>query len=293
MSHKKSKRVLTSKDFDILKDLWTWKILSTHSIAKKYYPKTHPFAAYVRLTKLQSHRFIKFIQLSMGGAWTLDSKGYTQIFPYLSELSQKGFKIENPVHDFFASAFHLGEWLAAKPNGAEFCSEQELRRVNYELLPHWVPKSFSHRPDGYSLIKSNNKSFILAFETELTQKTKSRYEQTLNFYEGETSINAVFWLVPSSHQHAVIKNLLKELAYTRTDMHNFIYFEDFKRRGWFSTIQDGKYKNMQLASILFYKAITPPLQNFSESNTASLLNNQKRPSLPSDYKKPPSPKSLD
>lgn len=290
----KRKRIVTTRDFEILMFLWKWKILSTQAIAAKFFPESHPFAAYKRLVKLENQKLIRAVRFASGkgSGWVLEAKGYQEVFPYLPELLQGGCKIENHIHDFFATAFHLGELLCAKTDGV-ICTEQTLRRVQPELWPAWVPQSKSHRPDGYTLVRVGIHNYIYAFETELTQKTKSRYEKTLDFYEDETSINVVVWLVVSEHMQRLIENILKANAYSRLQIHNFIYLQDFKKLGWFASIHGGNLNGKKLIDYIRYDDGTKPVQNCSGSNCEALLKNEKRPSLPSDCKFPVATKSLD
>lgn len=282
MSRAKSKQpqvFITDKDFEILNFLWRWKAISSQALANKFYPNARPHSAYCRLIRLEKFGMIRALSFRhrKGFAWVLDKKGFQYLVPYLPELSQNGYKTENFLHDFYASAFHLGEWLLNQPDGCAMCSEQELRRLPPDLLPPWVPKPLSHRPDGYSLVKRDRRSQVFAFEIELTGKSKHRYEDTLDFYESELAIHAGIWLVGTPYIHRLINTILVEQNLPRRQMHHFILLSDFKKRGWLTPLQGGVFNDQSLADILCDSTLTLPLLKPDYSLCAGLLENWKRP----------------
>ncbi|PWU17450.1 MAG: hypothetical protein C5B49_08890, partial [Bdellovibrio sp.] len=190
-------RVITERDYLIFKMLWKWKALSTQAIALKFFPNATPYAAYIRLGRLEGSGYIQSIQVERPGfeVWTLAPRGYRIIKPRMVELAKDGFKSEFYCHDYLATAFHLGEWLTGQPDGGETFSEQQLLRIPEDLWPAWIPQSTLHRPDGYSLFHRGEKKSIVAFETELNPKSRCRYERHVAFYDSQESIEFVFWLV--------------------------------------------------------------------------------------------------
>lgn len=292
---KARKFYITDKDFEILHFLWKWKLLSTEALAARFYPEAQTYTAYCRLLKLERHRFIQSISFryQKGAAWMLDVKGFQYILPYLPELSQKGFKSENVLHDFYATAFHLGEWLFRQPNTASLCSEQELRRITLELLPSWVPKSVSHRPDGYSRLHTNEGAHIFAFETELSLKSKSRYEDALSFYDSEPSITGVLWLTGSPNIQRSIERVLQSGNVERKGIHHFVPLSEFRKVGWMSALQGGEFSGRRLIDLLVHGPFTILSRSLHASSCELLLQNSKRPIIPSGSKFCPPRKAPD
>lgn len=292
---KQAKCFITQRDFEMLKFLWQWRALSTHAIAKKFYPESKAFTAYARLLKLEKKHYIKSISFRhrMGSAWTLDIQGFKFIFPYLLDLKEVGYKSQNIIHDYYSTVFHLGEWLTTAPAHGNTCTEQELRRVHCDLLPSWVPTSIAHRPDGYSFLDNGNQGKLFAFETELTAKSKIRYEQVVDFYDSETSIQAVFWLVGSQAIQKIIVQSLSDYYSKRAVIHNFILLADFKKEGWMTPINSGCFQGKNIMSILLNTSPTIPQHKLNNSDVHALLKNKKRPMLPNEYKKILIPRPLD
>lgn len=281
---KRKKFFVTNKDFEILHFLWKWKIVSTHALAAKFYPGVQPYAAYCRLLTLEKHKLIRCISFRhrSGNAWTLDTKGFQILLSYLPELSQNGYKAENVVHDYYATAFHLGEWLRNQPTSGAICSEQELRRIAPELLPAWVPDSKTHRPDGYSRVQTDKGARIYAFEAELTLKSKSRLADALDFYENDPSISAVFWLTGSPAIQNAIETVLGDGQFSRRSVHHFLSLQEFSEHGWMSVLNGGKFQGKRLADLLVYGNLTILLQKPYGSSCSLLLKKPKRPIIPNE-----------
>lgn len=276
---KRPKFYVTDKDLEILHFLWKWKIVSTHALAGKLYPGTKTYTAYCRLVKLERYGLIRFVSFRHrgGGAWVLDAKGFQFVFPYLPELSQHGYKTENVVHDFYATAFHLGEWLLHQPASGMVCSEQELRRLAPELLPSWVPDPKSHRPDGYSRVQTDKGERIYAFEAELTLKSKSRLYDALDFYESESSVSAVFWLVGLPGIQKALESILRDDHFSRRSAHHFIALQDFNEQGWLSVLQGGKFQGKRLVDFFVHGSFTSLSRQSHGSSCPLLLEKSKRP----------------
>lgn len=281
--NKKSKHVATNRDMQIFKFLWKWKAVSTRAIAKKFFPDAIPYSAYIRLTRLHKIGYVEPIQVEEKGQeiWSLSKKGYLKIKPRMVELAVDGFKSENYYHDFLATAFHLGEWLTCQPKGAQTFSEQQLRRIPEELWPAWIPKSNTHRPDGYSHFSisnvNTNQSYTVAFEAELSAKGIARFERTIAFYDSHAEINFVFWLVDSIGIYNLIARAFEKYHGREWSKHHFILLDDFRQKGWTSAFISGQYKGKSISQILGYNSATKPLHNCYESSISELLNNQKRP----------------
>lgn len=284
---KKAGRVfITDRDLEVLKFLWKWKAASTAALTKSFFPGIRPFTAYERLLQLEKKRYIQHISFRYrgGGAWVLAPQGYKFLGPYLLDMKAKGYRSENILHDYFATTFHIGEWLTHQPPTGFLCSEQELRRLEPDLLPAWVPKSEKHRPDGYTAHDSGKGAHLYAFECELSLKSKARYEQTLSFYDEEETIAAVFWLAGSPAIQSVIQRCIREQNILRPHLHHFLQLGDFKRAGWMVPLEGGILHGKSLSNLLLDKAGTAMGRSSDGSGIAALLQNQKRPILPDDKK---------
>lgn len=281
---KRQKFYVTDRDFEIMHFLWKWKVVSTHALAAKFYPEAKAYTAYCRLVKLEHYGLIRSasFRFRSGAAWALDTKGFQSISSYLPELSQHGHKIENFVHDFYATAFHLGEWLLHPPVSGSTCSEQELRRVTPELLPAWVPDSKSHRSDGYSQVQTDKGVRIYAFEAELTLKSKSRLRDALDFYESEPSVSAVFWLIGQPGIQNTIETLLRDDHLPRRSLHHFVALRDFCEHGWTSVLQGGKFQGKRLVDLLVHGSFTSLSHHSHGSSCSLLLKKSKRPVISSE-----------
>lgn len=273
------KRKITARDYQMLKCLWKWKALSTRALAKKFFPKATPFSAYIRLLRLESAGYLEFTQIDDPGfgVWTLSPKGFRVIRPKMVELAKDGFRSENLYHDHLATAFHLGEWLTNQPEGAQTFSEQQLRRISQDLWPSWIPRSDLHRPDGYSLCVIDGKNIVAALETELTLKEKSRYGRTVTFYDGEASIQLVFWLIGSKGMVSSIKRAFEKYDVSDWKKHNFLTLEDFRKKGWMAPIIEGEFRGSLLNDFLRYNTATTALHWRYGCSTLELLDIRKRP----------------
>lgn len=282
MKEKTSRLFVTDRDLEMLKFLWKWKLASTIALAKCFFPGIRVFTAYERLLQLEKKEFIRHVSFRYrgGGAWTLDTQGFRFLASHLPEMKSKGYKSENPLHDYYATAFHLGEWLTKMPARGFHCSEQEMRRLDPDLLPRWVPKSEKHRPDGYTAHDSGRGAHLYAFECELSQKSRSRYDEILSFYDEEETIAAVFWLTGLPAIQRAIQGCLSNSL--RPHLHHFVSLADFQKMGWHVPLAGGVFRGRSLAEILLDKAGTVPGRSPDGSGVKTLLQNEKRPILPRD-----------
>lgn len=279
MKKKEPKRFITQRDLEILKFLWRWKAVSTAALAKKFYPEARPFTAYERLLKLEKARYIKSFSFRhrLGVAWMLGKRGYRFLFPYLLEMKKPGYGSENPVHDFYSTAFHLGEWLTAKPSQGHICSELELLRLHPDLLPPWAHISGDRRPDGYSLLGEGNRAKLYAFEAELSMKAKSRYDEIISFYDEAENLTAVFWLVASPQIQKTIQS--QSTNASRPRIHHFLQLNDFKKLGWLTPINGGLFEGKTLTQLLLDGNSTEARLQFDGSDVQALLQSAKRPMI--------------
>lgn len=243
---------ITERDYKILRFIWKWKTVSTLAIARKFFPNILPLSAYRRLMHLEVSGYLKStpVEKKWQETWELTNKSFKYILPKLGELEHKGYKSENIYHDHLASAVHLGEWLTHQPDNSQTYSEQQLRRYPANAWPYWVPKSETHRPDGYSAYTANGKSVILAFETELSVKASHRYEAVVAYYDSQESISCVFWLVDSKVTLNALTKAFEKFQLRRRDLHQFVFLSDFKIRAWKAPIVHGRYKGKTLSNLI-------------------------------------------
>lgn len=181
----KKQIVILDEDLECFKWLWRWKLLSTTAIKLGVYKSKNLEKAYRRLLHFQKCGYI-IPYWSRDGKfclWQLTEKSYEFLRINYEEEFVGGFKTENPNHDFWVTAIHLGDWIMGMPNGS-FFSEQQLRRIDVDDYPLWVPHIRVHRPDGYwklDLNQKNDKS-LEALEVELSKKSPVSYNGTGNFY---------------------------------------------------------------------------------------------------------------
>ncbi len=272
---------ITERDYKMLRFLWKWKIVSTLGLAKKFYPSADPFTAYRRLLYLEADGFIGHYPVAgrFHNAWILKEKGFKYILPYLGELRSKGFKSTNYPHDFTASAFHLGEWLIHQPDNSQTYSEQQLRSYHEDLWPSWIPRSTIHRPDGYSVYQNADRRTIIAFETELSLKASKRYESIINFYDSQSTITFVFWLVDSRSTLNAISRILQKVQISQSSKHQFVLLPDFQKMGWNAPFIQGSFIGNSPANILLHKTSTLLTQDPLNRATLLLLESRRRPTI--------------
>lgn len=272
---------ITDRDYKIFRFIWKWKAVSTSALAAKFFSKTHPYTCYRRLLHLGHNDYIECYPLKDRGTavWILKQKGFKYIRPYLDDLCADGFKSANYRHDYLASCLHLGEWLLSQPDNSQTVSEQQLRSIEPELLPKWVPTSKLHIPDGYSTYHLNGQRVIVAFEAELSVKTSLRYESVVSFYDNEESISVVLWLVDDLSSLGTIEKYFKKFNIKNISKHQFILLPDFVKNGWMAGITKGKYVGHKVINLLQHKAYTNPTQKLHGRVTLYLLDSQKRPIL--------------
>jgi hypothetical protein len=282
LSKRKSNRLdITERDVSILKCLWKWKLISTTGLAVKFFPEASVRTAYRRLLCLASSGYLSFVQINhtFGEGWTLSPKGYKFIRHLLGDLKVDGYKSEYPHHDRLVTALHLGDWLIEQPEYTQTFSEQQLRRIPVDLWDEWLPKSDTHRPDGYSLLFYGEKEVVVAFEVELWLKSKSRYEPLVAFYDIHSSIDTVLWLVDSKVTLNSLKRTFEAFQIREMSKHNFILLPDFQRLGWRAPFVAGKHIGKTPSDLLLHLPHARATPGPRCGVTLPLLNNSKKPVL--------------
>ncbi len=279
LKRNKSHCDVTERDYKVLRFLWKWKVLSTSALATKFFCQSEPRTAYRRLIALERSGYISSVRLQQRfhEVWQLSDKGFRFIREQLGDLASVGYKVEYVEHDFLASAFHLGEWLTLQPEYTQNYSEQQLRRYPADLWPNWVPQSTLHRPDGYSLYFQGEQPVVVAFEIELSVKSKVRYQSVVAFYDSLPSIQFVFWLVDSKNTMQALSNTFKKFQMRDYDKHHFVLLSDFRKSGWRAPFVKGKFVGRKPLDFLMSQALSRASLEPARSSTLSMLDTIKKP----------------
>ncbi len=286
---------ITDRDLLVLRLLWKWKLVSTSSLALKFFPDATLQTAYRRILSLSGAGLITsiYIKPRWQECWSLTQKGYKYIRPHLPELAVEGFKSENPHHDHLVTAFHLGEWLIHQPEYTQTYSEQQLRRVPTDLWPDWIPQSDRHRPDGYSLYFKDEKKVVVAVEVELSVKTRQRYAEIVAFYDAQNSIQLVFWLVESHKALNRIKIAFEKFHVREWSKHHFVLLSDFQTNGWSAAFVEGRFKGNSPWHFLSHLPHTRATLEAHKGVTLTFLNLAKKPVVSIPSKKSKTPQNTD
>lgn len=271
--------MLGDRDRAILRFIWRWKVVSSAALARKFQPNGNAFTLYRRLLTLRNSGYIESLWIgeARGAVWGLGAKGFKDIRPYLLYYESNGFKSENYRHDHLVSAFHLGEWLVNQPEYTQTFTEQQLRRLPSEVWDDWVPKSTTHRPDGYSLYFEDDKAVVVAFEAELSFKEPARYERVVAFYDSEPTIKMVFWLVESKAIFNSIRRAFEKCQVRDWPKHQFVLLNDFRKLGWMAQFFEGKFRGRTVSEFLLHSPHTKPTQSMNYCDVIHLLDTRKRP----------------
>jgi len=250
----------TERDFHILEFLWRWKLVTSSALIARFFPDKEIHTAYRRLWTLRRAGYTTLVSLAgeRRFAWALTSKGFQLLLPLLPAMKDVGFKAEAPDHDFIASAVHLGGWLNSIPPAAGLFSEQELRRLDPEHYPAWVPRTQLRRPDGYWRVPMGNAAVTIALEVELSRKKASHYEILADFYESQESIYRVVWVVKTQDQIRNIAAAMRRRIQSRALLHCFLWLSDYLDTGWNTTFRAGYERGRTLGALLFNCPTTPP-----------------------------------
>ena len=250
-------------DRPMLLFLWKWKIATSSALGLRFYGdrKNPPSAAYQRLLRLKKRGFVKFAfaQEEPGArVWTLTKKGFKIVKPSLGPLKQDGCESENIYHDLWVQAAHLGEHLDHDAENVEQFTEQELRRLEPEIYPDWVPKKTLHRPDGYWRISLGMEKKVVAVEVELSRKASSDYRFVSDFYARGGIVSRVIWVVESVPFIDRIRKALGSANPEKIGMHFFFLRKDLESAGWECLCVRGENTGRKFHEIV----------NFTEQNQA-------------------------
>jgi hypothetical protein len=254
---------VSNKSLSILNFIWRWKLTTTAQIASSFWQNQSMQGAYNTLWRLKEGGFVQKQSDRAGRllVWTLTRKGFDVIRPSLPELKSDGFLSETPAHDLIVQAVHLGPWVGETPKGVEVFTEQQLRCIDKNLYPDWVPKSELRRPDGYWNISDNGFFQVTALEVELTRKDPADYTRVRKFYELYPAVAQVIWVVAKEHQ---IKTIVEKVVGTSpsTSKHNILRLGQFTELGWNALVAVGPDQG-KMAHSLLSKSYQKTVKTFS------------------------------
>jgi hypothetical protein len=201
----------------------------------------------------------------------LSKKGFEHIFYDLGELREKRFAAQAVTHDYWATAFHIGEFVYGGPEDVTLFSEQQLQCTDTGYLPDWVPKSRSHIPDGLTLIKNGDARTVFATEIELNPKPMLRYDKAGYYFDGGLSKDdVVFWICGEERIARVIHERLSSLRLRNLDIHQFLLTSEFKQYAWDARIERGSLKGKSVLEIYESKSGLNLVENRSKMGRTSL-----------------------
>jgi hypothetical protein len=242
---------LSDRSLAMLKFVWKWKLTTTAQVAASFWADGSMQAAYNTLWRLKKGGFVQKQSDRSGRllVWTLTRKGFDVVRLGLPDLKSEGFLSETPAHDLIVQAVHLGPWAGVIPNWVDVFTEQELRCIDKNLYPNWVPKSELRRPDGYWHIYDGNALKVTALEVELTRKDPADYMRVRKFYELYPAVAQVIWVVAKEHQ---IKTIVEKVVGTSpsTSKHNILRLTQFIEMGWNAPVAVGPDQGKMAHSLL-------------------------------------------
>lgn len=266
-----------SEEFDFPALLLLWKLKVTTTLALKIGTHTDATesAIYQRLLRLEKHKLIQTVNSSNGNGrlWTLGQKGFYAIRGRLPLLSEEGYKSEHISHDLACGAILFGDWIAGVPAGWKIFTDQELRRIDRDHHPDWVPNIHDrHRADGWWFSEKENRH--LALEVELSAKKAADYQYLGDLYTDVINIERVIWLVRTNDTAYIHKHLLNGRS-VGSSVHSFIFFEEFLKQVWQSQIRIGKDTGRTIENILHSQAMPNPFPGIGKV----LLDVRKKPKI--------------
>lgn len=263
------KRVLTPRDYNILKLIWKWKIVSTSYIKLMFFQKQSVHTAYLRLQKLRASKFL-YIKYSEDGAekmWGLTRKGFLAIKSYLPLHKMDGFRTESMKHDIRSQIIQLGVFDGIESKNLSILTEQELRCFHESILPHQL-RGASRRSDGYWIINNEN---IIALENEISEKSAAEYCKIGYFYDANDDIKCIIWVVDKTAIATRIYHQMHRVSPENYLKHSCVLYDDFIKNGVNCEVISGKFKSKKLIELFLYFGAARVRKNSEHSLTQQLL----------------------
>ena len=227
-------RHLNPLDVSILKFLWKWKVSTIATLREALAPGQNHNTFNKRIRKLETNGLIECerILIPSLNLWQLTDHGCYAIRESLGPIKDEGFRSASHYHDALVLAFQMGEWLWQSNEKPKLITDQELLRYPKDYLDECLPKSLDHRPDGYTIVKRENKNKVLAFEVELHAKSTDRYSTVVRWYEVMREVERVFWLVGDDYIIDQFKKGKLEAKGKTDGLHLFIRLDEYLKSGW-------------------------------------------------------------
>ncbi len=271
---------LTERDYEVFKNLWKWKMLSTSALHVMLFKNCSPDVCYNRLRKLERRGYITSIYLDTlkGFIWTLNTRGYKSCRPLLPDLVQNGYKSEHKEHDFWVTVVHQSGFLSKTPDNYRTISEQQLRRIDPDHLKEWIPSPDLHRPDGYWYYTNGvDKKSITSLEVEFSQKNRSAFSNTISFYEHCTQINNVVWVVKNTSFGKRIVSKVKDGIQSENQIHFVFKLDHIVDQGWNAKSFASTGESKTINQILFEDSLEEVIKLSSASMVESMTDFRRIP----------------
>lgn len=251
----KEPKRLTDQALKVLSFVWKWKVVSFPAIKRATLSKKSFWTCYRVVRNLVDNGLLAVVNAgskSEPHLFQLTKEGFKLVNDRLKyELSENRFQAQSVVHDSINSAFHLGEFISGVPENVQLLSEQELQCLDPGLYPDGIPKSKEHIPDGFTIVtKESEPNAILAIEVEIKAKPLIRYDKVGLYYDMSPDVMAVLWLVGSPKTFSDISHRFLAIKVRRMMIHNFVYLDHFKSKGWQAEVVFGSYKGMSIKDIM-------------------------------------------
>jgi hypothetical protein len=234
---------------------------------------------YLRLNKLKKDKYLDliYIELIGGFCWGLTSKGFEVIKDRLPELKTYGFKSEHKHHDFWVNFCHQGPFLDNEIKDYALISEQQLRCYENSYFPEWIPSGELHRSDGYWIYKSENERKLISLEVELSQKSFTKFEETLSFYRHQQEINSVIWVCDNQPFLKRLKNKVLSSVNPSNQKHYFFNLNDLKENFWCALEKYAETNKKSFGEIILNQTYTKPIQELSKGSMTCIRDLRKKP----------------
>jgi hypothetical protein len=237
---------LSPRDIEMLDYIWKWKIPSSASIHEAVGRPNTPYSTFKALERLVAFKYIECVPNDryQFKSWVLTETGFEAIRESLGGIKEDGYLSEYPWHDRNVLAFHMGEWSTYRFPVVKHFSEQELRRYPDAVYPEWVPRIPEHRSDGYSQIQGEKRSWLVAYEVELSAKAVHIYNSIIQQYRRNRDIDRVYWLVGDPY---VKDRIIQAKTNVKDEQDNYHVFVDralYQAKGWDAVMTNCKSETL-------------------------------------------------
>jgi hypothetical protein len=229
------------RDQDLLIFVWHHRMCTTATLIKKFYPGTCVNVAYKRIRMLGKDGYLQRVCDASGDKtfWAITPKGSRVIRNHLGAPSNIVSGPSSALHQYLASIVLLGpQLLDPKPFG-EIVTESVLKYIHKEDWPQWISQEDSHRSDGYFGISYQSKTLPIAVEIELNRKANKELIRAIDFYNAETKIVRVLWVVESAPVARSMAQYIAGRARADRQIHNFVVIRDIEKSLWDAVILHG------------------------------------------------------